>query len=288
MLGRIIAINDNIVSVQLSVNIYDYDSLISKNVIFKDTTAISIGEVIAIGNGIMQVSLVGEIRNNKFLFGDISKPSFKATCNLIDNSVLDIILNNDGPNSIKLGKSFIYPDYDIKLDVGNFFSNHFAILGNSGSGKSYSVAKILQSVFYQCKSLPFYSNIFLFDAYGEYQRAFSRIHELKDKINYNSYTENDDFIVEIKNVVTIGKQLTINCKGKDIEADPIRIMNDDIEEIVSDLPIETVKKDKIDEILFGNLTIKKKRIAIRKLSRIGIDKKFIQLFLKLLEYVEQI
>ena len=28
MLGRIIAINDNIVSVQLSVNIYDYDSLI--------------------------------------------------------------------------------------------------------------------------------------------------------------------------------------------------------------------------------------------------------------------
>ena len=78
MLGRIIAINDNIVSVQLSVNIYDYDSLISKNVIFKDTTAISIGEVIAIGNGIMQVSLVGEIRNNKFLFGDISKPSFKA------------------------------------------------------------------------------------------------------------------------------------------------------------------------------------------------------------------
>ena len=47
----------------------------------------------------------------------------------------------------------------------------------------------------------------------------------KDKINYNSYTENDDFIVEIKNVVTIGKQLTINCKGKDIEADPIRIIN---------------------------------------------------------------
>ena len=75
---------------------------------------------------------------------------------MIDNAALDIILNSDGPNSIKLGKSFIYPDYDIKLDVGNFFSNHFAILGNSGSGKSYSVAKILQGVFYQCKSLPFH------------------------------------------------------------------------------------------------------------------------------------
>ena len=33
MLGRIIAINDNIISVQLQVNIYDYNGLIGKNVI---------------------------------------------------------------------------------------------------------------------------------------------------------------------------------------------------------------------------------------------------------------
>ena len=188
MLGKIIAINDNIVSVQLQVNIYDYDGLISKNVVFRDGNVINIGEVIAIGNGIMQVSLVGEIKDSKFLFGDISKPSFKAGCYLIDNSILDIVLNNDSPNTIKLGKSYIYPDYDIKLDVGNFFSNHFSILGNSGSFKSCSVAKILQGIFYQCKTLPFYSNIFLFDAYGEYQRAFSRIHEVNENINYKVYT----------------------------------------------------------------------------------------------------
>lgn len=188
MLGKIIAINESIVSVKLDVNIYDYDGLISKNVVFKDTETMNVGEVIAIGNGIMQVTLVGEIKNNRFLFGDITKPSFKASCYLIDDSVLNIILNNDAPNTIKLGKSYIYPKYDIKLDVGNFFSNHFAILGNSGSGKSYSVAKILQSIFYQCTTLPFYSNIFLFDAYGEYQRAFSRIHEVNDNINYKVYT----------------------------------------------------------------------------------------------------
>ena len=188
MLGKIIAINDSVVSVKLDVNIYDFDVLISKNVVFRDDTTINIGEVIAIGNGIMQVSLVGEIKNNKFLFGDISKPSFKAICYLIDDSILNIILNNDAPNTITLGKSYIYPKFDIKLDVGNFFSNHFAILGNSGSGKSYSVAKIFQSVFYQCKTLPFYSNIFLFDAYGEYQNAFSRIHEVNDNINYKVYT----------------------------------------------------------------------------------------------------
>lgn len=188
VLGKIIAINESIVSVRLDVNVYDFDGLIGKNVVFRDTEFSNIGEVIAIGNGIMQVTLVGEIRGGKFLFGDITKPSFKAVCYLIDDTTLNIILNNDAPNTIRLGKSYIYPDYDIKLDVGNFFSNHFAILGNSGSGKSYSVANILQSVFYQCKTLPFYSNIFLFDAYGEYQRAFSRIHEVNENINYKVYT----------------------------------------------------------------------------------------------------
>ena len=188
MLGKIIAINENVVSVKLEVNVYDFDGLIGKNVTFKDGNITSIGEVTAIGNGIMQAILVGEIKDGKFLYGDISKPSFKAICYLIDNATLDIVLNSDATNTIKLGKSYIYPDYDIKLDVGNFFSNHFAILGNSGSGKSYSVAKILQGIFYQCKTLPFYSNIFLFDAYGEYQRAFSRIHEVNENINYKVYT----------------------------------------------------------------------------------------------------
>lgn len=188
MLGKIIGITDSIVSVHLDINIYDYDNLISKNVVFRDNNIISVGEVISIDNGIMNAALVGEIKDNNFLYGDISKPSFKAGCYLIDDSILNIILNSDAENTITLGKSYVYPNYDIKLDIGNFFSNHFAILGNSGSGKSYSVAKILQSVFYQCRSLPFYSNIFLFDAYGEYQRAFSRIHEVNENINYKVYT----------------------------------------------------------------------------------------------------
>ena len=188
MLGKIVAIDESIVYVKLSIDIYSVGGLIGKHVVFRDRDYISVAEVITIENGIMKAILTGEIRNNNFLFGDITKPSFNAVCQLIDNSILDIILSNSSNNSIILGKSYVYPNYSLKLDIGNFFSNHFAILGNSGSGKSYSVAKILQSVFYQCKQLPFYSNIFLFDAYGEYQRAFSRIHEVNENINYKVYT----------------------------------------------------------------------------------------------------
>ena len=188
MLGKIISIDESVVSVKLAIDIYSIDGLIGKHVIFRDKNYTSIGEVITISDGIMKTILTGEIRNGKFLFGDITKPSFNAVCELIDNASLDIILSSSSENSIVLGKSYVYPDYSLKLDIGNFFSNHFAILGNSGSGKSYSVAKILQGVFYQCRKLPFYSNIFLFDAYGEYQRAFSRIHEVNENINYKVYT----------------------------------------------------------------------------------------------------
>lgn len=103
----------------------------------------------------------------------------------------------------------------------------------------------------------------------------------------NCYEDENDFIVEIKNVSTVG-QLSINCKGKAIEIDSIRLINEDIDNIISDLEVETRLKDKIASILFSNLTIKKKRIQIRKLKKDKLDTKFIKMFLRLLEYVEQI
>ena len=75
------------------------------------------------------------------------------------------------------------------IDVNSFFSNHFAILGNSGAGKSYSVSHILQSIFYDAKNdLPFRTNIFLFDAYGEYQPAFFEIGKNNNNLNYKVIT----------------------------------------------------------------------------------------------------
>ena len=105
------------------------------------------------------------------------------------------------------------------------------------------------------------------------------------EIPSNSYIKDNDFIVEVNHVSTIG-QLTLNCKGKDIEISADRIINEDIESIISDLQIETSMKEKIDAVLFGNLPIKKKRIEIRKLGNRGLERKFVKLFLKLLEYIE--
>lgn len=108
------------------------------------------------------------------------------------------------------------------------------------------------------------------------------------KIGYESYVDGTDFVVEVKDVKTIG-QLTLNCKGNDIEISAERLINEDIESIISDLQIETELKEKLDAILFSDKPVKKKRIEIRKLGNKGIlEKKFVKLFLKLLEYIDQV
>lgn len=186
MLGKITSIKDNNVYVALNVNVYDMDNIIGKNVVFDNHI---IGEVSNMSNSVMEVSLIGEIKDNKFIYGNLTKPSFKSECRIISGPELDIIYNVDKTkNVVKIGKSFLYNSYDVYLNINSFFANHFAILGNTGSGKSYSVSRLLQGIFYDAKRLPYNTNIFLFDAYGEYQRAFVNINQVNPNLYYKVYT----------------------------------------------------------------------------------------------------
>ena len=108
-----------------------------------------------------------------------------------------------------------------------------------------------------------------------------------DKMLCEAYEDGNDFIVEIKDCPTVG-QLTINCKGKDIEIDAARLINDEVNDILMDLKIETYMKEEIADIMFGELPISKKRIAVRKLKKRGLSKEYINLFLKLLEYLGEV
>ena len=105
--------------------------------------------------------------------------------------------------------------------------------------------------------------------------------------NFESYNDDNDLIIEVNNVDT-KKQLNINCTGNNIEIDAVRIINEDINDIISDLNIETLLKERIAAIIFSNLDISKKRIEIRKLKNAGLDQLFIKMFLKLLEYIKEI
>ncbi len=90
--------------------------------------------------------------------------------------------NQEGPttptatSSFAIGTSVVFDDYAVKVRVNEFFGGHSAVLGNTGSGKSCTVATIVQSIFskpdeYHARGASF----IVFDTNGEYRQAFAAL-----------------------------------------------------------------------------------------------------------------
>ncbi len=193
MLGSIKEIIDNSVIIKLSININEQPNLVNIHVVFDDGSPRKVvGEIANVTQTEMTVTIVGEINNNIFTPGSSAKPSFRSSIRIIEANELQLLL---GPQEIVAGKtnfgtSNVYEGYKINIDINDFFNTHFAILGNSGAGKSCTVASILQKLFTSTKIPPINSNLFFFDAYGEYTSAFSKLHDINPALNYKSYTTN--------------------------------------------------------------------------------------------------
>ena len=111
MIGKIVSVKNSIVCVQLSINIYQTGNLIGKNVTFGDRY---IGEVTGVNSNMIEVALLGEIVNKIFIPGSVSVPSFSDVCRLTSLEEIDIIYGVDrNSNIIKIGKSFVYDNYDV-------------------------------------------------------------------------------------------------------------------------------------------------------------------------------
>lgn len=109
----------------------------------------------------------------------------------------------------------------------------------------------------------------------------------KDEVNvpYRRYVDENDFVIEFDEIPTLSK-IFVYCKGKDIEINAERIINEDIEGIISDLNISTELKEKVDKIIFSDKSIKDKRFAIRRMR--SLPSVFRKMFLKLLEYIAEV
>jgi len=192
MIGTVLEIIGNQVLVKLSVDINIQPNLVNLHVIFQDADKRVVGEIVSVNQTTMTVNVVGEFSSNgNFAPGSSKKPSFKSQVRLINMEELSKVLGLSETTSgyTNFGVSNIYDNYRINVNINDFFSNHFSVLGNSGSGKSCTVASIIQKLFI-CPNPPINSNFFFFDAYGEYTAAFSNFHQKNQNLNYKLYTTN--------------------------------------------------------------------------------------------------
>lgn len=191
MFDRIVYISDHSANVKLVDGFNVAMNLMNLHIIFEDSTKKILGEVDDLDGNLVRVRFLGEIVNGKLLGGVIRKPSLDAKIRVIEQNEIPMICGSDAQGYLKLGVSPFYNDYPVFLDVNNFFSNHFAIFGNSGSGKSCGISRLFQNMFQDQRLFPYKANIILFDSSGEYYNAFKDINNINSNYHYRFYSTNE-------------------------------------------------------------------------------------------------
>ena len=193
MFGKILKIDNNELTIE-NLGRKAISSLMNCHIVLEDEFRKVVGEIIYIDESLIKVLLVGEIVNNKFISGIIKKPSAISNIRIITMDELELIFgkNEINKNNLLLGKSAIYKGLNISVSLNSFFANHSAIIGNTGSGKSCGIARILQNLFLSSSMKPINSHIVLFDAYGEYINTFKEINSSgMGTVNYTTHIERE-------------------------------------------------------------------------------------------------
>lgn len=180
MFGKIIEINESKIIVE-NISGKVETSLLGIHVIFEDKNSV-LAEIAAITMNTIECILVGEFVNGEYHSGIDHRPSSNSLIRPINKGEVVTLVGNqsvDTPNELYIGKNVTYTGFNVSADINNFFSNHFAIIGNTGSGKSCTVARLFQNLFYRKQYIPNKAHFALFDVYGEYHTALDMINKTK-------------------------------------------------------------------------------------------------------------
>lgn len=145
------------------------------------------------------VQLVGYFQEGKYGKGVKELPLIGNECLILDQNEYQRIHNftSNDEVSIRLGHLMTDDSISIDVSVNKLFASHIGIFGNTGSGKSYTLAalhKELFETFHQNEAFKQNAHFLLFDFNGEYAHATS-ITELKKVYNLSTQTDTGDKIV---------------------------------------------------------------------------------------------
>lgn len=143
-------------------------------------------------NRILTISLLGFFKGKCFERGIKELPLIDNECFLLHKKefeqVHNFIRSDDEP--ITIGTLSFEKGQDIRVGVNGLFASHIGIFGNTGSGKSYTLAKIYRELFLKYKDKRKFkknARFFFLDFNGEYVEGGRRDHIIIDKKYKNTY-----------------------------------------------------------------------------------------------------
>ena len=228
-IGRVITISSKWIVAELYPNIGNYvntvDGIrfvgeIGSYVSIEETDRKVIAEIISIdeknsvgseimnkpnSNRMVNLNLIGEISGGAFVFGVSKMPFIFSEISIITEIDLRTMLEIGNEEieidadkqltravSLTIGSSVIFPDYDVKINIDKFFGFHFAVFGNTGAGKSNTVARIIQNVFKKKSNSAVGAKFIIIDSNGEYESSICELNTINPDIRVNCLTADSE------------------------------------------------------------------------------------------------
>lgn len=113
-----------------------------------------------------------------FMRGNTTLPVPTETAYIVTKDTLEAIFSSTTRYNFPFGRLALNPDIFLHIDADNFFSKHIAVVGSTGSGKSCTVAKILQNAMglhdgvNTNREEQRNAHVIIFDLHSEYAAAF--------------------------------------------------------------------------------------------------------------------
>ena len=126
-------------------------------------------------NRFLIVKLIGHIEANSYRKGLTELPLIANECHLLTNNEFEMIHSFGSKDDIyiEIGSIASDPLVPISIGVNKLFASHIGIFGNTGSGKSYTLAKIYRQLFEKFKNNENFKNnakFLFYDFNGEYSK----------------------------------------------------------------------------------------------------------------------
>jgi len=125
----------------------------------------------------------------EFKQGGVNIPSPTELAHIPDDDIIEKIFSKETHYSFYIGKLANNDTVKFYVNGNKFFSKHIAVVGSTGSGKSYAVAKLLQEavgikdgVNTNSEVLK-NSHVIIFDIHSEYKAAFTLNERTNFKLN---------------------------------------------------------------------------------------------------------
>lgn len=150
------------------------------------STFMQSGESI-INKKVINVALLGfKTITGEFESGAKISPSIDDSAYIIDEDDINTIFKSDVKFPIKIGDNYFSNSLPVYINLNDFVLKHSLVVGSTGSGKSNTVAYLLNNIITEYPS----SRAVIIDIHGEYMNYLDR-----DATEFSVYSEKNKFII---------------------------------------------------------------------------------------------